>query len=221
MKAISGCRVVRGVAVLALAGAVLLSLSARAGAGDKAEWAKKVNVHYCKCGDSEFATPEGKDVHCPCGMHKGKWCNCGHPHRGLYHVGVEADGALKKGDKRVLTVALLQWGAGEEAGKGDGKAVENAQIEVTFSGRGEVWVCPMKCAESETTEKCPVCHMKMKKGEGWKAAGAAVAAAAVEGKPGHYTVEVTPDLSGKARLSVSAKAGETPVLAEFEVEIAE
>lgn len=221
MKAISGCPVCRVLAAFVLVAGALLALGSAGWAGEGTDGAKKVNVHYCKCVDTNFGTPEGKDVHCPCGMHEGKWCKCGHPHKALYHVGLATDAPLKKGEKRTATIVLKSWGEGNEKGDGDAKTIDGAKVEVMLASRGEVWVCPMKCAESETTEKCPVCHMKMKKGEGWKAAGAAVAATPVAGKPGTYAVELTPDFAGKARVTVSAQAGADPVAADFEVEIAE
>lgn len=206
--------------VALLAVVALLAFPGVGWSGDKNEWAAKVNVHYCKCGDVTFSVPDGKTVHCPCGMNQGKWCNCGHPHKTLLNVSLAtADGPWKKGEKRAFTIKVANHGGGADAAKAEPKAITGAEVFVTLFGRGEAWICPMKCAESDIVETCPVCHMKMKKGEGWKAAGAPVTASA---KDDAYTADLEAAAAGKSLVRVSGKTAEGENFsADFELEITE
>ncbi len=202
-------------------GAVLLAVLALAvlaplgRAGDPAPMSAKVNVHYCKCEDATFSTPENaKSVHCPCGMNQGKWCSCGHPHKGLFEVSLAGgEGDWKKGARRAFVATVKPHGEGEQ------KPVEGAKVTAQLLQKGEIWVCPMKCAESEDKEECPMCHMKMKKGEGWKSAGAAVEAAA---DGAGYKFELEGTFVGKAAVRVDVTAADNlHMTADVETEIKE
>lgn len=219
MKTLCGCPLGRAAAALFTIALVLFAFAPRGFSGDKNEWTQKVNVHYCKCNDETFCTPADKEPHCPCGMHEGKFCHCGHPHKGLYEVTLATtDGAWKKGEKRTFTVHVKNHGPGADAAKAEAKPIAGAEVEAMLHGRGEMNVCPMKCAESATADECPVCHMKLKKGEGWKPAGAAVKATA---KDDVYTFELDGAAAGKALIRVSGKTKDGDNFsADFELEIA-
>ncbi len=204
--------------------------------GGKQVGAAKTNVYGCKCMGERFCAVEGATVHCPCGMHQGKWCSCGHSHEGQISgtVTTAAEGDWKNGEKRAFTV-VLQWAAVEQVVPGDGGGAmvkfaagqpfvgttEGAAVGAELFHRGELWICPMKCEESEINDTCSLCHMEMKKGEGWLVAVVPELAIAQK-RTGEYSFEFEPPFSGKALIRVRAEGadGSLAVL-DFETEIKE
>lgn len=226
--------------VLALGG----GLGSSASAWEEESWVRVVQVCACCPDGKAVVVPAGQKPECAthakpqdAGAQPSREARC-------YALHLTAPGVgWKAGDTRnfVLRVTL---GEGVDPAGTAGTRILVRDVTATMFRRGALWVCPMKCAESETSDRCPVCKMKMKRGEGWIPVGAPVAGlplepeapappvAAREGQdppppvaaePAEATVlRLTASAAGPIRVRLSARTGANEELtADIDLDVTE